>query len=278
MKRITIAKNTLQILDNGQYALSDGRIIGIAKSLKKCLAQTHYFEPEPLVSIKETLLKQDKPYAKTEFEVNNETTLTGMESLSRLPELPKIGVLNFASAKNPGGGFLNGAHAQEESLARSSGLYYSLLKARNYYAQHRSQKSCLYSDRMIYSPDCPVFRRDNGELLNESYQVDFITSPAPNAGVVIRNEPQNADKIQEVLVERGAKVLGLLAHFGCHSLVLGAWGCGVFRNDPAMVADMFYQLLGPGGPFEGHFQQVRFSVLDRSKAETTYLEFKQRFT
>jgi uncharacterized protein (TIGR02452 family) len=277
MKRITIAKETLQIIEAGQYQSSNGSMIDISSSLKKCVSQTHYFDPERLIQIKKDILKSEKKYQTTEFEVKNETTLTGMERLSSLEGIKKIGVLNFASAKNPGGGFLNGAQAQEESLARSSGLYSSLLEAREYYEQHRSQKSCLYSDRMIYSPGCPVFRRDNGQLLDKPYLVDFITSPAPNAGVVMRKEPQNVNQIQTVLFERGSKVLGLFAHYGCDSLVLGAWGCGVFRNDPTMVAEMFYQLLGPKGVFFGRFKSVLFSVLDHSKTTKIYLAFKKRF-
>jgi uncharacterized protein (TIGR02452 family) len=275
MKRMTIAKDTLRILEEGQYHSSKGTLIDVANDLKKCLSHTTYFDSETLVQIRDKILKQDKIYPTTEFEVKNETTLTGTERLSKLNGI--IGVLNFASAKNPGGGFLTGAQAQEESLARSSGLYRSLLKGAEYYEQHRLQKSCLYSDRMIYSPGCPVFRQDNGKLLDKPYVVDFLTSPAPNAGVVKKQEPTHLDSIEDVLLERGSKVLGLFAHHGCEYLVLGAWGCGVFQNDPAMVADMFYKFLSPKGVFFGRFKKVLFSVLDKSKDEKIYLEFKKRF-
>ncbi len=275
MKRMTIAKDTLRILEEGQYHSSKGTLIEVANALKKCLSHTTYFDSETLVHIRDNILKQDQIYPATEFEVKNETTLTGTERTSKLDGI--IGVLNFASAKNPGGGILKGAHAQEESLARSSGLYRSLLKGREYYERHRLQKSCLYSDRMIYSPGCPVFRQDKGNLLDKPYLVDFLTSPAPNAGVVKRQEPTHLNSIEEVLQERGSKVLGLFAHHGCDCLVLGAWGCGVFQNDPAMVAEMFYNFLSPEGVFFGRFKKVLFSVLDKSKDEKNYLEFKKRF-
>ncbi|MDE7477756.1 MAG: TIGR02452 family protein, partial [Lachnospiraceae bacterium] len=63
-----------------------------------------------------------------------------------------IGVLNFASAKNPGGGFLNGAMAQEESLAASSTLYRTLTAHEEYYQSNRAQSSMMYTDHAIYSP------------------------------------------------------------------------------------------------------------------------------
>ena len=66
---------------------------------------------------------------------------------------------------------------------------------------------------MIYTPRCPVFRRDSGELLPEPYYVDFITSPAPNAGVIRRNDPERVEEIPEVLMTRSAKLLGLGVSF-----------------------------------------------------------------
>ena len=152
--------------------------------------------------------------------------------------------------------FGDGAQAQEESLARSSGLYPSLLQGQPYYHYHRSHRNLLYSDHMIYSPRCPVFRSDDGALLEQPYLVDFITSPAPNAGALRRNTPRLAVKLEAVLRERAAKVLALAIHQRCDMLVLGAWGCGVFRNDPAMVSEVFLELLGPDQPYTNRFRAV----------------------
>lgn len=77
-----------------------------------------------------------------------------------------VAALNFASATHPGGGFLSGARAQEESIARSSGLF-ACLEGREMYSWHRSRLDAMYSDWIIYSPDVPVFRTDDGELLEE---------------------------------------------------------------------------------------------------------------
>lgn len=276
MKRKEIANSTLAILENGTYLSRSGSTISIDADVKNSLEGTQYYTPEELVILRDEVLNREKPYAETNFTCFNETTLEGSRELSNVID-GKIGVLNFASAKNPGGGFLNGAHAQEESLARSSALYKSLLLGETYYTEHRQMKSCLYSDRMIYSPNTVVFRTDNGTLIEEPYVVDFVTSPAPNARVVKRKEPEAAEKIEPSLYERGAKVLSLFVERGCTDLVLGAWGCGVFQNDPEMVAEMFYSYLKPGGQFHGSFRSVRFSVLDTRKEQKIFAAFEKRF-
>ncbi|MCP2728998.1 TIGR02452 family protein [Limnofasciculus baicalensis] len=105
-----------------------------------------------------------------------------------------------------------------------------------------------------------------------------MTSPAPNAGEVWRNQPKDMDKIPEVLYSRGSKLLSLALYQGCDALVLGAWGCGVFRNQPSMVAQMFADLLLPSGEFCGKFEMVLFSVLDWTKGTRILTEFQTRFS
>ncbi|MDJ0737043.1 MAG: TIGR02452 family protein [Nostocaceae cyanobacterium] len=277
MRRIAIAQNTLEIIEAGYYISPGGGRVEIREELTSCISGTKCYDPDTLSQIQEEVLATTPQFSNTEFEVRNETTLMGAESMAKTQQFSRIGVLNFASAKNPGGGFLKGAQAQEESLARSSALYSSLLKCRSYYNFHRSYHSLLYSDSMIYSSDCPVFRKDDATLLEKPYIVDFITSPAPNAGAIARNQPQDIDKIREVLYVRGAKVLSLAAQNYCDALILGAWGCGVFQNQPSMVAQMFADLLLPGGKFWGRFKRVLFSVLDSSKQRNTFTEFSRRF-
>lgn len=277
MKRVAIAQETIQILERGHYFYED-RQIEMARELRECLENTKFYHPDFLVQIEREVLARSPRFSQTLFELKNETTLLGAERLARSQHFEKIGVLNFASARNPGGGFLNGAQAQEESLARSSGLYQSLLKAQEYYDFHRSYRSLLYSNRMVYSPGCPVFRKDDGTLLAQPYRVDFITSPAPNAGAIARQQPESVPQIIPVLRDRASKLLSLAAYHHCDALVLGAWGCGVFRNDPAIVAKIFADFLLSNAPFWGRFKTVLFSVLDSSKDRKTYREFEKAFS
>ncbi len=128
--------------------------------------------------------------------MTNEASLAAARRLGGL-----VGCLNFASAKNPGGGFRGGAEAQEESLARSSGLYRCLLEAPGFYAFHRSQRDLLYCDHMIFSPAVPVFRDEHGALLAQPYPVSFVTAAAPNAGALGLGHPRAA-LLPEVLAAR----------------------------------------------------------------------------
>lgn len=235
------------------------------------------FSPYELAEIEARVCRDPGSRRVLTYQVANETTLAGARRLASSARFSQVAVLNFASAVNPGGGFLSGSQAQEESLARSSALHASLLRAPDYYEFHRQQSSFLYSDRMILSPNCPVFRDDDGVLLPEPYLVTFITSPAPNAGALAQNQPADLSRVPDTLQRRASKLLALAAHVGADALVLGAWGCGVFRNDPATVAGTFRRLLKDGGPFENRFRTIRFSVLDSAPVTTTFEAFVQAF-
>lgn len=275
--RKALAADTMRVLERQHYMTPGGKIVDLAEPMRACLDATRFYEPADLEAMLQQVLAAPAKHAGTTLEVSGETSLEAAARLSKESSGSRIGVLNYASAKNAGGGFLNGAQAQEESLTRSSALYPSLLLCPEFYAFHRAQKTCVYSDRMILSPGCPVFRDDSGTLLEEPHLVDFLTSPAPNAGAIKRNEPQNEPQIVPALRERGAKVLALAAHHGCEVLVLGAWGCGVFANDPEAVAEMFAGELLPGARFHGRFERVAFAVLDKSPNQATLAAFEKRF-
>jgi uncharacterized protein (TIGR02452 family) len=122
----------------------------------------------------------------------------------------------------------------------------------------------------------PVFRDDRGRLLDEPYTAGFLTAAAPNAGVVLRTAPERAPELPRALAGRAERVLETAAAHGYRRLVLGAWGCGVFRNDPAQVAEAFKDLLVKGR-FEGYFAHVVFGILDRTAGGTTRKAFDQAF-
>lgn len=210
--------------------------------------------------------------ARTVFELTGESSLEAARRLGG-----EVAVLNFASARNPGGGYLNGARAQEEALCRASALYTCLLRARGFYDHHRAHRDPFYTDRVIHSPAVPVFRDDRGHLLDEPYTAGFLTAAAPNAGVVLRTAPERAAELPAALAARAERVLETATVHGYRRLVLGAWGCGVFRNDPAQVAGAFRTLLGPGGRFSAAFERVTFGILDRTPGGTVRQAFARAF-
>jgi uncharacterized protein (TIGR02452 family) len=129
---------------------------------------------------------------------------------------------------------------------------------------------------MIYSPGVPVFRDDAGGLLEEPYRVAFLTSPAVNANVVRDREPGRMGEIAGVMRGRIARALWAALREGHSHLVLGAWGCGAFGNDPGSLAALFAEALGPGGPYHGVFRHVVFAVFDPIRDQPNLLAFRRQ--
>ncbi|MFF3286886.1 TIGR02452 family protein [Streptomyces sp. NPDC003023] len=264
-----IAKQTEEIVRAGAYRLPDGREVRIGQEIAAALEGTRMYGPAPVAVTPDT----DRA---TAFEVTGESSTEAARRLTGTGT-GAVAVLNFASARNPGGGYLNGAQAQEEALCRSSALHATLLRVPEFYDHHRGERSVFYTDRVIYSPGVPVFRDDRGGLLEQPYTVGFLTSPAPNAGVITRRTPDEAHLVPAALASRAERVLETAAACGYRRLVLGAWGCGVFRNDPGTVAAAFHALLTGEGRFAGHFDEVVFAVLDRSGTSSTLAAFRHAF-
>ncbi|MFJ9815212.1 TIGR02452 family protein [Streptomyces sp. NPDC101151] len=261
-----IATETERIVAAGTYRAPDGRGVSIAAAIEAARAGTRMYGPGP-VPVPEAA--DVEPF----IEVTGESSLEAARRLSGAP----VAVLNFSSARNPGGGYLNGAQAQEEALCRACALYTCLLQAREFYDHHRAHRDPFYTDRVIHSPAVPVFRDDRGRLLPEPYLAGFLTAAAPNAGVVRRTAPERAGELPAALARRAERVLQTAAAHGYRRLVLGAWGCGVFQNDPAQVAGAFRALLGPGGRFAHRFEHVVFGVLDRTPGATVREAFRRAF-
>jgi uncharacterized protein (TIGR02452 family) len=258
--RVVIAYDTLEILEKGSYINAQNETITISEMQENAVKHTRLYRPEELDDL---LQKEVSGRCETIYEVTNETTLDAARRLVAAGE-ENILVLNFASAKNAGGGFLGGASAQEESIARASGLYPCLLKEKEYYEFHRGQDTCLYSDYMIYSPAVPVLKDEDGKVLAQPVPVSVVTSPAANAGAIRNNEPENEQLIVPVMKLRTDKLLALCAAYKHEVLVLGAWGCGVFRNDPEVIAQLFHEALS--GRFKNVFRKVVFAVKTNKEA------------
>jgi uncharacterized protein (TIGR02452 family) len=259
-ERAAIAQQTLTILEKGGYAVPGGATVSVAQDLRNCVDATQLFAPDELEALMARVLSRPSASVPVIVEIENESTLSGIARLLHEGCAP-VAALNFASANSPGGGFLRGSQAQEESLARSSGLYASLSNARAFYQHHRDHPSPLYSDAMILSSNCPIFRDDAGSLLNSVHRATFISSAAPNAGAVKERSPHDLHLIADVLRRRAEYVLAVAASRDIRHLVLGAWGCGVFRNDPRLVAQVFMNLL-TSADWRGRFPKVVFSILD----------------
>jgi uncharacterized protein (TIGR02452 family) len=261
----SVAEETFAILRAGQYTNPSGRLVSMGRRLRQAKDGTCSYPPDARVPVPAF------PDRSTRIAVVNASTLEVARALA--DQGRRVAALNFASAKNPGGGFLTGARAQEESLARASGLY-AMLLGDPMYDHHRARNDPMYTTWVIYSPDVPVFRLDEGRLLDEPYFCSFLTSPAVNVGA-LRHRDRRGDEVRRVMHERIERVLAVAALHGHEVLVLGAWGCGVFRNDPKQIAELFQIALA--GRFRGAFTHVVFAVLDSSGEKQSLGPFEQVF-
>jgi uncharacterized protein (TIGR02452 family) len=253
-----VAAETVTITRGGGYRARTGAWVDIRDAVQRAIAGTRLHLPDEPLTV--TGISQRAPL----IGVTNESTLAAARRLG-----PGAAALVFASARSPGGGFLTGARAQEEDIARASALHACLETVPDFYQHHRTRSDLRYSDRVIYSPDVPVFRDDHGALLDQTYRTALITAAAPNLRAIARNQPDLASTVPTVIRHRAARVLEVAAAHGHRRLVLGAWGCGVFGNDPTGVAHAFNAALRRIKLFD----HVVFAVLDRAPGTPTHQAF-----
>lgn len=261
--RVEIANKTLEIIKNGFYEYKGKKIL-IQKELEESKKNTFTIAPNDW----DAILKM--PIEK-KFETEIVTKICSTIEAVVEEKNGKIGVLNFASAKNPGGGFLGGASAQEESLARSSNLYETQIKDKTMYDFNRNQSSFLYSDYMIYSPNVLFWNDDNGNYFEKPFVADVITAPAPNKGAMIQhNRKEEIAVTEEVFKKRMDKVLAIAVKQNIDTLILGAWGCGVFRNESTDVAHLFKEIIEE--KYSGAFKKIVFAIYSDKKGNVKPFE------
>ena len=202
----------------------------------------------------------------TRVQVTNETTLGA--AFRFVSDGLRPLALNFANGIAPGGGFLAGAKAQEEVLCRSSALFLTLIDD-PMYDEHRQRWRPDSTDWVIYSPDVPVFRSEEGIPLESPWLLSFLTCAAPYAPEI--GQPEAG----ELLKQRIARVLAVARSYRYTALVLGAWGCGSFGNDTRRTANDFRKALE--GEFAGAFSDVVFAISDWSPERRFLGPFRDAF-
>ena len=269
-----LGAETVTLTRQGWYESRPGHRVSIADAVALAVHGTELIRPTDWRSIHRRAAEAagsgaDRPAV----EVTDETTLAAARRLLA-DGAGDVLALNFASAKNPGGGFLGGSRAQEESLARSSALHECLLAQPAYYDANRGGPRALYTDHAIYSPRVPVFRADDGALLDEPYELSFLTMPAPNVRAMReRGGAPDDGMVADTMARRIGHVLAFAAARGYRTLVLGAWGCGAFGNDPEVVARLFAEALA--GPVARAFDRVTFAVFDRLDGQPVLAAFRR---
>lgn len=219
------------------------RIINSRNDLKEdirlSLENTKYYNSTPAVSgfIKGT----------------PKVTVVNSSAVMEASKFSSAMILNFASAVHAGGGYIRGANAQEESLCRCSGLYNILKEYEQHYKTHRDLDNTMYTDAMIYSPLVPFFKDDYGFETDKKY-FDVLTAAFPNN----RSKEHSNQLLVTTYERRIRKVLAIASARKQSNVILGAWGCGAFGNDPELVAMSFAKVLKTVWPFDN----IVFAVMD----------------
>ena len=194
----------------------------------------------------------------------------------------RTAVLNFASATNPGGGVEKGASAQEECLCRVSTLYHCLADQKmraSFYTPHRKNGNALHNDDIIYTPNVLVIKDDDHNLLSEPFSVDIISCAAPNLREQPSNQYNTGDTIKvqisdnELLAlheKRARKICSSAIANGVEILILGAFGCGAFQNNPHIVAQAYKNVLPD---FAHYFHTIEFAIFCNAKNIENYQVF-----
>lgn len=188
---------------------------------------------------------------------------TTLATARKYLHIGKTAVLNFANPENPGGGVQYGAMAQEECLCRSSNLYPCLCDAsvfNDYYEYHRNLKNTFYSDRLIYTKDITVFKDDNDipQILPERmwFTVDVITCAAP---YIAKRKYTNSTALLLLFKSRIRNIFEAARDNKADVIILGAFGCGAFKNPPLIVAEAFRQVICEQDYFKC-FRKIVFAI------------------
>lgn len=202
----------------------------------------------------------------------------------------RIAVHNFASSIHPGGGVVAGSSAQEESLCRCSTLYSALDQRRfwnAYYSPNRGSGDVLATDACIWTPDVVICKSDESlpaRLAPEQWiSVDVVTCAAPDLRRTSANLAHlrmgrttkvSLTELFDLHRQRARHLLTIAASEGAQCLVLGAFGCGAFCNDPYLVASAWHQELEP---LRNHFDLVEFAVFHMPYERENFDAFSAEF-
>ena len=215
--------------------------------ISACVSETVIYGPDELNGV----LSRDKAGLPNIVLKNIDSVRAVMMTAERYG---KTAVLNFSCYKHPGGMFIQGSKAQEECLCMESFLYNVLKeKESDFYIPNRKDPNrSLYRNKALYTPDV-LFMRGS-----EVKKCDVITCAAPNATASRKYNGTSEDVIDRTLRDRIFFVCAAAEKENVRTLILGAYGCGVFGNDPLKTGQYFCEAL-----CRTHVRNVLFAVPGR---------------
>lgn len=283
--------NDIKAVLDKRYRYSDGE----ARSLVFKANRDIFNEWDESLGDKDALLNGSKVYSvafKTDSHNNYtlETDCINADCAEVAENMVKEGlnvaILNLASAYSPGGGYHRGTSAQEESLCQTSTLSVSLYqfgdpKQSHIASYNIANKGCAYPLDLnhggIYSPGVVFFRNGKKKdyaLRDNTFSCSIITVASlsnrdsntytNNQRQYFKDDGYMTDEGREIESNKIRTIYRIAIENGIDSLVLGAFGCGVFHLLPIEVAQLFYDILNED-EFKCNFKKVVFAILERGK-------------
>ncbi len=276
---IRMFQDTWEICEQGFYEVEGKRVP--LKLSRQEMERVRVFLPGDVAA-----LKEHQDYQPLADSSRCRYSCVNMDSYTLARQVLKehggdVLVLNLANPVNPGGGVRKGSRAQEEDLCRKSSLLVSLesQEAAAYYQYNRSLHTFMGSHAIVITPQVEIIKDENGNLLDDTAVAAVMTCAAPmiNYGI----EGMTQEQYETMVYERICGMLRCAAHLGYRRLVLGAFGCGAFMNDAALVSDLFRKALKEldlNGLGESElFRSVDFAVLSRGEKKYNFEQFYRNF-
>ena len=273
-----IYQETIKVVQQGSYITATGKKVTFS-GVKEMMANSVLYECIPPVSV--------------ESKIQTVVTVESKDSIVAGKDLLDSGfnpvVLNMANRQKPGGGVLGGARAQEEDIFRRTNIFCSMYQF-HYIGKDfniPAKKEHYPMDRNtggVYSPGVTVFRgeRNNGyPFLDNPYKLAFVSVAAINSPDLDECN-MLTPKMAEAACRKIRTIFRIALKHGHDSIVLGAWGCGAFKNPPAHIAKLFHQILEEC-EFKDKFAKVVFAIMENHHAGETHnpegnlLPFKREF-
>lgn len=239
--------------------------IDIQDHMNRMKTYTHYYKypnkyySEPRIDIDE-IIESDKN-TQTNIFYEKDYIINVAYKYKKDNPIKNVCILNFASAKNPGGGFLRGSMAQEESICYVSTLYHSLIQSDMYEINKKNPLNGIYNDIGIYTNEICIFKlnRDDVNYIDPVYP-SVISCPAINKNHALTNNISE-NNIYGKMCDRIKLVFEIAKTHNVDILILGAYGCGVFGNNPKDIIEIFNGLIH--NDYENIFEQIIFAIPDK---------------
>lgn len=266
-KRVKILRETMKAAEDGCYVVEE-KEVKLPVSFEQ-IKEVKLYTPEKVARLPKQNVSENEPVRIT---LRNQDTLeAAFELHQRRKETEKpVLILNFANPHRPGGGIRSKPGTQEEHLCVKTTVLCSLEteEAWPFYQTNLDCGTQAQTDTILISPNTMVIRNPDLSLREDPFPIAVMTVSAPIAS---RMEQEELPNLENILRGRIRGMLRAAAAEGYTRLVLGAWGCGNFGNDPELVARLFHDNLA------GNFEEVTMAVFDNSEDQYRYSCFAKYF-